>query len=72
MIDRSKGDDWQPGLRHIEHITIRGDLSVPVARSIDRTPKREGWKPRWVNINLNDERTQKQVLYSRTEEEQHA
>jgi hypothetical protein len=65
MIDRSKGDAWNPGLRHVEHITITGSLSVPVARSTDPSPKREGWKPRWVNVNLKDERTQKQVLYSR-------
>lgn len=65
MIDRSKGDAWVPGLRHVEHITITGSLSVPVARSIDPSPKREGWKPYWVNINLADEQTQKQVLYKR-------
>lgn len=54
--------------RREEHIDYKGDLKVPVARSIDPAPTREGWKPRWVNIDLDSERNQgvaKVVTYER-------
>jgi len=48
----------------VEHINVNGDLEVPVARSIDAAPKREGWEPRWVAVNLNAT-PQKWVTYRR-------
>jgi hypothetical protein len=52
--------------RSEEHVDIHGHLCAPVARSIDPAPKRHGWKPYWVNINLNDP-VQKVVKYKRVE-----
>ena len=53
--------------RSEEHIDIRGNLCVPVARSIDPAPKREGWTPYWVNIDLSDP-IQKVVKYHRKDQ----
>lgn len=50
-----------------ERITTEGArpiLRVPVERSTDPTPAREGWKPFWVNVNL-DRTPQKLVYYKR-------
>ena len=53
-------------LRATERVDQSGRLHVPVAKSMDRTPKREGWEPFFVNIQLNRP-TQKVVIYGRTE-----
>jgi hypothetical protein len=41
-------------------------LRVPVERSIDKAPAREGWEPFFVNVNL-DHPVQKVVSYKRKE-----
>ena len=41
--------------RSEEYIDILGHLQVPVASWWDSAPKREGWIPYWVNINLSRE-----------------
>ena len=51
--------------RSEEHISIYGHLKVPVARSTDPAPEREGWEPFFVNVNL-DHPIQKVVTYRRT------
>lgn len=52
--------------RTAEHIDERGRLSVPVERAMDVTPRREGWEPYWVNVNLGAS-PQKVVKYRRAE-----
>jgi hypothetical protein len=52
--------------RSEEHISSFGVLRVPVKRSYDPTPKREGWEPFFVNINLDDP-IQKVVSYKRVQ-----
>ncbi len=51
--------------RATEFIDSRDHLHVPVANSLDPAPKREGWKPYFVNIVLTRP-TQKVILYQRT------
>jgi len=41
--------------RSEEHIDITGRLRVPVASWWDDPPKREGWEPYFVNVNLDPE-----------------
>lgn len=48
----------------IEHIDVIGQLQVPCHSSRDRAPRREGWEPCFVSINLNA-RPQKWVIYRR-------
>jgi hypothetical protein len=36
-----------------EHLDSENRLVVPVRYRFDSTPKRDGWKPFWVNVNLN-------------------
>jgi hypothetical protein len=46
----------------IEHLDVIGNLCVPVDSSIEVAPKREGWEPFWVNVNLS-RKPQKWILY---------
>lgn len=39
--------------RYSERIDHRGQLQVPVFDWWERPPEREGWKPYFVNVNLN-------------------
>jgi hypothetical protein len=48
--------------RDEEHIDSRGHLRVPLERAISLSPTRAGWKPFWVNVNLDDP-IQKVVVY---------
>lgn len=48
----------------IEHIDVFGHLRVPVDSSLDRAPKREGWEPYFVSINIKA-RPQKWFTYRR-------
>jgi hypothetical protein len=52
----------------VEHVNTHGQLVVPVANSLDPSPKRPGWRPWWVNINLKRD-PQKLVYYKPEEEE---
>ena len=48
----------------IEHIDVYGQLKVPLDSSWDSAPRREGWEPKFVAINLNA-KPQKWVTYRR-------
>lgn len=63
--DRSRGDEMTQDERwENEHIAINGHLHVPVMRWIDPAPRREGWEPFFVTVNLS--RTPpKQYIYRR-------
>ena len=68
MKDRTKGDQMtQDECWNTEHIDIQGHLSVPVESAIERSPKREGWKPFFVTTHL-DRRPQKNVKYKRVDQ----
>ncbi len=54
----------QSDQRAMEFVDSRNHLHVPVVKSYDPAPKREGWKPRFVYINLLHP-IQKVVLYER-------
>lgn len=66
--DRTAGDEMTQEERWTtEHINVMGHLSVPVERSTDPSPVREGWEPIWVTIDLSKS-PQKNVKYKRIEE----
>ncbi len=48
----------------VEHIDASGRLQVPVEKSIDPTPVREGWVPYFVAVSL-DRSPQKWITYRR-------
>ena len=48
----------------IEHIDVCGQLKVPCISSWEREPKREGWEPFFVAVNLNA-MPQKWITYRR-------
>lgn len=48
----------------IEHIDVFGQLVVPCNSSFDPAPRRDGWVPRFVSVNLGA-RPQKWITYRR-------
>jgi hypothetical protein len=68
LPNRQNGDEMtQEERQSVEHIDIRGQLKVPVASAMDNAPKRPGWEPFWVTVNL-DRDPQKMVTYRRIEQ----
>ena len=57
---------WRRAEEGREFIGVYGHLEVPVESSWESTPKREGWEPCWVAVNLSN-RPQKWISYKRTE-----
>lgn len=38
---------------YVEHIDNNGNLKVPVNNRFTQAPNRDGWKPFWVNVNMD-------------------
>jgi hypothetical protein len=68
LKSRQAGDRMSQQERwETEHIDIFGHLRVPVMRSTDPSPEREGWEPFFVTVNLAATPNHKVVSYRRVE-----